>query len=328
MRSNELKIVAELCQNHNGNFDLLRRMIDSAAAGGATHVKIQHIYAKNLVMRPEFEEGLVEGGTVKAIRRPWLQEFERLKGLELSDSECEKFVEHAQAAGLVPMTTCFAAGDIDRIVDQGFTVAKVASYDCASYPLLRKLSQKFDHLYVSTGATFDDELTHAARVLDEYPATFILLHCVTQYPTPLEAMNLRRLKWLGRFSPEVGFSDHSLVARDGLIAAKAAVHLGAEVIERHFTIDGNEDTKDGPISVNEDGIRELIDFAALSPGDQKAHLWEENSNWEVMLGRPDRWLSSEEMLNREYYRGRFGTPRREGAHRRAEMVFTWEETPV
>lgn len=303
-------------------------MVDSAAAGGATHVKIQHIYSRNLVYRAEFEEGLVQGGKVRALKRPWLEEFERLKELELSDEECEKFVTHSQDAGLVPMTTCFAAGDVGRIVDQGFTVAKVASYDCASYPLLRKLSHNFNHLYVSTGATFDDELTHSARVLNDSPASFTLLHCVTRYPTPLKEMNLRRIDLLSNFATEVGFSDHSLVARDGLIAAKAAVYMGAKVIERHFTVDGTGETKDGPISVNEKGIRELKKFSELAEDDQRGQLFDENPYWELMLGQPDRWLSEEEMLNRDYYRGRFGTPRRHGANRRAEMVFTWEELPV
>ncbi len=303
-------------------------MVDSAAAGGATHVKIQHIYARNLVYRPEFEEGVEQDGVVKAIRRPWKVEFDRLRPLELSDKECAKFVEHVEDSGLVPMTTCFATGDIGRIVDQGFRVAKVASYDCASYPLLRKLSERFDHIYVSTGATFDDEIRHAAFVLADAAKGFTLLHCVTQYPTPLEVMNLERIGWLTQFGVEVGFSDHSLVSRDGLIAAKAAIYRGARVIERHFTTDEAGETKDGPVSISEDGIRELWDFAKLSSDDQKAHLFAESPHWEVMLGQTERWLSDAELLNRDYYRGRFATPRRPGAHRAAEMVFTWEETPL
>ncbi len=323
-----MKIIAELCQNHNGNFDTLRRMVDSAAAGGATHVKIQHIYSRNLVFRPEFEEGLERDGRVKAIRRPWQAEFDRLKALELTDQECARFVQHVEDVGLIPMTTCFAAGDIDRIADQGFRFVKVASYDCASYPLLRKLAQRFEHIYVSTGATFDDEISHSAQVLAEAPRGFTFLHCVTQYPTPLESMNLTRIDWLSQFSSEVGFSDHSLVERDGLIAAKAAIFRGARIVERHFTTDEAGETKDGPVSISENGIRELLDFSKLSANDQEAHLLAENPGWEIMLGQPTRWLSDEEMLNRDYYRGRFATPRRPGAHRSAEMVFTWEETPL
>lgn len=323
-----MKFIAELCQNHNGDFDTVRRMVDAAAEGGASHVKIQHIYARNLIYRPEFEEGLEQDGETKAIRRPWQPEYDRLKELELSEDECARFVEHAESVGLVPMTTCFTRGDVERIAQQGFRTVKVASYDCASFPMLRELARHFDYLYVSTGATFDDELRHAADVLREHAKDYSLLHCVTQYPTPLEAMHLNRIGWLQQYANEVGFSDHSLVSRDGVIAAKAAIACGAEVVERHFTISAPSETKDGPVSISIDGIRALNNFARLSPEDQRGQLAEEDLAWERMLGQAERWLSDAELLNRDYYRGRFGTPRRVGDHRLAEMVLNWEETPI
>jgi sialic acid synthase SpsE len=323
-----MKFIAELCQNHNGNFDTVRRMVDAAAEGGASHVKIQHIYTRNLVYRPEFEEGLEQNSEMKAIRRPWQPEYDRLKGLELTEDECARFVEYVESVGLVPMTTCFARGDVERIAQQGFRTIKVASYDCASFPMLREMAHRFDYLYVSTGATFDDELCHAAGVLREYAKGYSLLHCVTQYPTPLEAMHLNRIRWLNDYTNEVGFSDHSLVSRDGMVAAKAAVACGAEVVERHFTVSDPSETKDGPVSITKEHIRSLIDFSRLSPADQRAQLTEEYPDWEQMLGKAKRWLSDAELLNRDYYRGRFATPRREGAHRLAEMVLNWEETPL
>lgn len=323
-----MKFIAELCQNHNGNFDTVRRMVDAAAEGGASHIKIQHIYVRNLVYRAEFEEGLEQEGITKAIRRPWRSEYDRLKGLELTEDECARFVEYVESLGLVPMTTCFARGDVERIAQQGFRSVKVASYDCASFPMLRELAQRFDYLYVSTGATFDDELRHASELLRQHAKGFSLLHCVTQYPTPLEAMHLNRISWLGQYSDNVGFSDHSLVSRDGMFAAKAAVACGAKVVERHFTISDPSQTKDGPVSITKEHIRSLVDFSCLSLTDQRAQLTEEHPDWERMLGRAERWLSDEELLNRNYYRGRFATPRREGAHRLAEMVLNWEETPL
>jgi N,N'-diacetyllegionaminate synthase len=323
-----MKFIAELCQNHNGDFDTVRRMVDAAAESGATHIKIQHIYVRNLVYRPQFEEGLERDGKVLAIRRPWQLEYDRLKGLELTEDECAQFVEHVDSLGLVPVTTCFARGDVDRIAQQGFRTVKVASYDCASFPMLRELAGRFNHLFVSTGATFDDELRFAAGVLRQHAKGYSLLHCVTQYPTPLEAMHLNRIGWLRQFTDNVGFSDHSLVSRDGVIAAKAAIACGAEVVERHFTISAASVTRDGPVSITADDIRALVDFSRLSREDQYAHLAEVHPGWEQMLGRAERWLSDEEILNRDYYRGRFATPRREGAHRIAEMVLNWEETPL
>ena len=100
--------IAELCQNHNGDFDTVLRMVDAAAEAGATHIKIQHIYSRNLVFRPQFENGLVLDGKVHSIKRPWQSEFDRLKTLELSDSDCRKFVEYVRSLNLIPLTTCFA----------------------------------------------------------------------------------------------------------------------------------------------------------------------------------------------------------------------------
>ena len=323
-----MKFIAELCQNHNGNFDTVRRMVDVAAESGASHVKIQHIYVRNLVYRSEFENGLEIDGRVQAIRRPWQSEYDRLKSLELTNSECSRFVEYVESVGLVPMTTCFARGDVELIAQQGFRTVKVASYDCASFPMLRELASKFDYLYVSTGATFDDEVRHAAQVLRNHAKDYSLLHCVTQYPTPIEEMHLNRISWLQQFTNEVGFSDHSLVSRDGIIAAKAAVACGASVVERHFTISAADETKDGPVSITAKDVRDLVDFASLSKEDQLSHLSEIYPCWEQMLGKAERWLSDEEILNRNYYRGRFATPRRQGVHRLAEMVSNWEETPL
>ena len=74
-------IIAELCQNHNGDLDILRKMVDAAAEAGASHIKIQHILTKNLVYRPAFEKGLISDGITHAIKRPWRPEYERLKAL-------------------------------------------------------------------------------------------------------------------------------------------------------------------------------------------------------------------------------------------------------
>ena len=88
-----MNFIAELCQNHNGDLDNLLRMVESAAIGGATHIKTQHIYVKNLTFRSEFEEGLTLNKDVHAIKRPWKQEYERLKSLELSLKDYDKFID-------------------------------------------------------------------------------------------------------------------------------------------------------------------------------------------------------------------------------------------
>lgn len=323
-----MKIIAELCQNHNGNFDIVKSMVDAAAGAGATHVKIQTIYADTLVFRPQFEEGLIVDGTTYAIKRPWLPEYQRLKGLELTPDQSFKFVEHCKNVGVIPLTTCFSRKNIREISGQGFQEVKVASYDCASYPMIEELANLFSNLYISTGATFDDEIRYTASILKNKTAEYSFLHCVTIYPTPVDMMNLSRITWLQQYSSHVGFSDHTLVSRDGILASMAAVVMGAELIERHFTILAADQTRDGPVSINPKQLKELCEFIKLSKSDQRDMLDNVFPGWEIMIGNPSRQLSEIELLNRDYYRGRFATPRNIGSKNASEMIFNWEQTPV
>ncbi len=321
-----ISIIAEFCQNHNGDYKLLSQMVKTAAKCGATHAKIQSISPKNLTFRPEFEEGVIVDGTRMAIKRPFSNEFERLSKLELSDDECIKFINLCKENNLIPLTTCFVRSDVDKLYDLGFRTIKVASYDCASFPLLRELSEKFEEIFISTGATFDNEIEYAAKILQG--CKFHFLHCITNYPTPLNEMNLNRINWLKKFTPNIGFSDHSLVERDGIIASKAALALGANVIERHFTILGPNETKDGPVSINSEQLNELVEFSKLSTNDQLKSLDYELKNWAIMKGSELRDLTREELLNRNYYRGRFASIRSQCPTNKNQMINNWEDTPL
>lgn len=320
-----MQIIAEFCQNHNGNYELLARMVDAAARAGATHGKMQTILTETLTFRPQFEEGLVQDGVVKSIKRPYADEFKRLKGLEISEKETRNFVRLCEDQGIVPLTTCFARAHAEQLADAGFRAIKVASYDCASFPMLRELSARFGELFVSTGASFDDEVRYAAETLSDKP--FAMLHCVTLYPTPPGECHLARMEWLRQFAPVVGYSDHSLVAETGLLVSKAAIALGAQVLERHFTLLGPSETRDGPVSINPAHLAELSDFARLEPQERLSKLDAEYPGWRVVVGQPTRPLSDQELLNRDYYRGRFASPRKESKGG-TRMIFNWEETPL
>ena len=316
------KIIAEFCQNHNGNFDLLSKMVEQAAEAGATHGKMQTIFADTITYRPQFESGLVQDGKVKSIKRPYDEEYQRLKGLEISDVETENFVSICKDHDLIPMTTCFVRSHVDRLSELGFRSIKVASYDCASFPLITDLKGRFDEIVISTGATFDDEVKKTSKILSG--ENFAFLHCVTLYPTPLNMMHMARMDWLRTLAPSVGYSDHSLVSETGLLASKAALVLGAEIIERHFTLLKPEETRDGPVSINKTELQELSDFAQLSNSDKLMKMEEEYPEWEVVIGERERKMSDEELLNRDYYRGRYASPRPETMLGR-RMIYNWED---
>lgn len=301
-----MKIIAEFCQNHNGSYETLSRMIAEAAEGGATHAKIQTIFADDLAFRPEFEEGLTDAnGQVKVIKRPYQTEYERLKKLELTYEQHRRFVEDCRAAGVEPLTTAFNLTCIPEIRDLGWRSIKVASYDCGSIPLIEALTDNFEELIISTGASYDEEIEATAALLKCRGVKFTLLHCVTIYPTPLDAMHLSRLAYLRSLAASVGLSDHSLVASDGVKADLVAIHLGADTIERHFTVLPENQTRDGKVSITKVHLREMSDFASMDHAAQEAYLAEHVPERGVLMGQQKRSLSDAELLNRAYYRGRF-----------------------
>jgi N,N'-diacetyllegionaminate synthase len=110
--SRRTKLIAEFCQNHNGNFEVLSRMVDAAAANGATHAKIQTIFADEVAYRPQFEQGLVDGDVTRSIKRPYQAEYDRLKGLEIDYDQARRFIALCRDAGLEPMTTCFTRAQV------------------------------------------------------------------------------------------------------------------------------------------------------------------------------------------------------------------------
>ncbi len=310
-------LIAEFCQNHNGRWELVERMVEEAAAAGADYAKLQTIRSRELTHRPRFDEGeFYPDGRVKTIKRPYEAELKRLSALDLSLEQEAKFIELCRKAGIRSMTTVFTRSGVQDVKELGYDAIKIASYDCASYPLLRDVKEVWDKLFVSTGATFDEEIEKAAEVLSG--ADYEFLHCVTIYPTPLEEVHLRRMEWLRQFTPRVGFSDHSKPSETGLWASKAALAFGASCIERHFTVLAPDETRDGPVSVNPEQLRELRSFAERPREERLEILKREFPGWEVMLGNAHRPLSEQELLNRDYYRGRFAS-KVDG-----KVVYNWE----
>ncbi len=310
-------IIAECCQNHNGDREILKRMIHEAAKTGANYCKIQAIRSKELTHRERFDLGISENGVTKVIKRPYESEYARLKTLDLNLDTERWFVEECLRAGISPMTTVFTRDSVNDVKDMGFHSVKIASYDCASYPMLRDVKKFWKKIFVSTGATYDPEIEYAAETLNGIDFTF--LHCVTIYPTPIKDLNLNRMSYLRRFTKSVGFSDHTKIADTGIIASKIALALGASCIERHFTILGPGETKDGPVSVNPKELSELVQFSKLSQYERMEIIKKEFPEWESSFGVQFRELTAEELLNRDYYRGRFAS------FRNGSPIYNWED---
>jgi len=295
-------------------------MVWRAADSGADYAKIQTIFAEDITRRERFEEGFRDRTTNSLMKRPYAAEYARLKPLELDKKGHEVFLSECQAYGIKPLTTVFTRSRIPFAYDLGFKEIKVGSADCSSFPMIMELRERFEHIYVSTGMTFDHEVQQTARILSG--SSFSLLHCVSVYPTPLEDLNLARISRLLRLAKEVGFSDHTLVEKDGLKAAAAALLLNAQVIERHFTIVDRSVTKDGPVSINPRELKELVEISRMSKEELRKYVNLQVPELNLMIGVEDKTPSDEELRNRDYYRGRFAS------RVNGNMIYNWEDRQV
>ena len=317
-----MKFIAEFCQNHLGNEELLWRMIDEAKDAGATHAKIQGLYSEELVYRSEYEDG---SGKAGGLVRPFGPETERLSGLDLSFEIEEEFVRRCAVAGITPMTTVFSHRGAERAISAGFTSFKIASYDCASLPLIGKILPHATDLVVSTGATDWKDVKNTSDFLknEAREGTWIaFLHARTIYPTPLEEFRLPRMVSLLSFGFDVGLSDHSSPAKDGLDASKAAIWLGASAVERHFTVLSPSETKDGPVSVNPAQLRELVAFSSADSQDQLPIIQQILEKTPEAMLCPSLDPDDAERVSALYYRGRVAS------WHGSNQVFAWEKWPA
>lgn len=297
-------LILEICQNHNGSQSLLKEMIHAASETGAKYVKIQDIHSNELTNRSRFNTGKIIKKKIITIKRPFENEYKRLKKLDMKKKFISNFVKYCSIYKMSPMITPFTYESFNRIKNERIKMIKIASYDCSSFNFLNKIKKLNLPMIVSTGATRKNEIISASKILKKQLYAF--LHCVTIYPTPLDKCNLKKIKFLKKYSKNVGWSDHTLFQRDEHIASLVSLLFGASIIERHFTILNKKKTKDGPVSINIKEAKELSEFMHLDNNSILEILNDRyKKKWNLCIGNGKTKLSHEELLNRDYYRGRF-----------------------
>ena len=315
------KIIAELCQNHNGDKNILDEMVSAASENGADFAKIQSMHSGELTHRERFDNGLIEGGKIKVIKRPYKDEYVRLKNLDLELEDHSLFLSLCRKYKILPCTTIFSLSKIKMISDLNFEMVKVASFDCASHRLIKEIAESsFKHIIVSTGATYDREIKETAKILRESNKKFTLLHCISIYPTPLEEGHLDRINYLKNFSDSVGLSDHSNPDINQNILSAMAMTYDIDFIEKHFTILDKNKVKDGPVSVNPAQLKELSNLTKLPVNKLLEYVKDKKPDYEILRGSANRELSDVELLNRDYYQGRFASKNKDN-----KLVFNWDK---
>ena len=314
-----VKMIAEICQNHNGDPGLIKELVCAAKESGATYAKMQTIHSNQLTHRTRFDNGIFEGSKIRCIKRPYQDELKRLSSLDLTDKSIEVFLESCKDNKIEPMTTIFTRDIIKKTFKQGFKNIKLASFDCISNIMAEEILE-YDPslLIVSTGCSYKREIESMVKVLKN-SKKYALLHCISIYPTPLNEAHLSRLDYLKSLVNSVGLSDHSNYETEGLSILKWSVCKGIDYVERHFTILDKKETKDGVVSLNPEQMREAVRICKWEDAD-KASFEDKNKDLiPTIIGNSNRELSDVELLNRDYYQGRFASKSLSN-----ELIFNWD----
>jgi N,N'-diacetyllegionaminate synthase len=222
-------VIAEAGVNHNGDVEVAKRLVEAAAEAGADAVKFQTWITEKLVTP---EAGLAAYQRKNMGRE--MSQFEMLKALELSQADFREIRRHADAKGILFLSTPLDEDSADFLERLGVPLFKVGSGEVTNLPYLRHVGRKGRPVILSTGMSTLGEVEAAVRAIEETGNRQLsLLHCVSDYPADSKDCNLRAMDTLATaFGYPVGFSDHTL----GIEVSLAAVARGACVLEKHFTL--------------------------------------------------------------------------------------------
>jgi len=228
-------IIAEAGVNHNGNIDLAKKLIDVAVDASVDYVKFQTFKAETIVS-PTAKKAAYQA---KNIGDDNDSQFQMLKNLELSHENHLELMDYCNQKGIKFFSTAFDVDGVHYLDSLGLDIFKIPSGEMTNFPYLRTVAQKNKPIILSTGMGTLVEIEAALAVLLQFGAKredITILHCNTEYPTPMQDVNLKAMLTIGQaFGVKIGYSDHTL----GIEVPTAAVALGATIIEKHFTLDRN-----------------------------------------------------------------------------------------
>ena len=254
-------IIGEIGQNHNGSVDIAKLIIDAASRSVKStlfNLNLPPIDAVKLTKRDLNQELSISQMNKKydTINSFGVTYGEHRAFLELNDEEHFECYKYAKSKGLMFVETLCATGCLSLLNYFEPDFLKVASRDLQNLPLLHALSETKIPIILSTGMAGKKELDEALDIINKNHSEISILHCVSQYPTEPQNTNLNSIKYLkDNYSQyTIGYSDHTI----GISAPIAAVAMGAEIIEKHITLDRKMKGTDQAGSLGPDGINRLI----------------------------------------------------------------------
>lgn len=250
---NRTCIIAEAGVNHNGDIEIAKQLIDVAAKAGVDYVKFQTYKVEKLVTKKakkadyQIDNTQAEGS-----------QFDMLKKLELDLNTHHILIDYCQNKNINFLSTGFDLDSLDLLNNLNIDLFKVPSGEITNLPYLKKIASYKKPIILSTGMCNMSDINSALRILTNHgidKKDISILHCNTQYPTPMEHVNLNAMLTIQReLEVNVGYSDHTL----GIEIPIAAVSMGAKIIEKHFTLDNNMPGPDHKASLNPDELIQMV----------------------------------------------------------------------
>lgn len=254
-------IIGEIGQNHNGSVDIAKLIVDLVARpvrDEASDIDLRPMDAVKMTKR-DLKEELAASQMNRPYDSP--NSFGRTYGehraaLELDDQAHLEVYNHAKSLGLDVVETLCSKGCLSLLKLFTPDRLKVASRDLTNLPLLEAMAETRIPIILSTGMAGKQELDNALEVITRYHNDIAILHCVSQYPTYPDNLNLRTITYLLKHYPQytIGFSDHTI----GIAAPAVAVGMGAKIIEKHITIDRHMKGTDQKGSLGPDGVNRMV----------------------------------------------------------------------
>ena len=270
--SKRIYVIAEIGNNHNGSFKRAIEMIDEAIESGADCVKFQMRHLDKVYRKKALKKDGEDLGTEYVV--------DLLNRFELKKEDHVKLFNYAKEKNITYLCTPWDEDSIKFLESLGVAAYKVASADLTNSPLIKNLIDTKKPLILSTGMSTEEEVKIATNLLNKHSSEFVLLHCNSTYPAPVQDINLKWINELQKIHSYIGYSGHER----GINISLASVSFNICLIERHFTQDRNMEGPDHAASLTKE------EFTLMVKGIREI---------EAALGGTDRKLSQGEMINRE-----------------------------
>lgn len=246
-------IIAEAGVNHNGSIDLAKKLIDVASSAGADAIKFQTFKAQNLATKyankANYQKNLTHQNETQ---------FDMLKKFELSKETHLELINYSKLKDIKFLSSPFDHESIDLLNSLDLEIFKIPSGEITNFPYLRHIGKLNKKIILSTGMSNMHEVRSALDILINSGTkknNIIVLHANTEYPTPMEDVNLKAMLTIGKeLDIKFGYSDHTL----GIEVDIAAVAMGASCIEKHFTLDCNMEGPDHKASLEPKKLKEMV----------------------------------------------------------------------